>query len=320
MHGSELISHLLSNFFALNKYIRHIIILLFVMIPFSAISEVNKNVDSEGPPQIGNFALPWSQQPGPLFSFGQNIIHKNQLQFFTSPLYQKATDGKSIIMLNSLLYGITDYNSLLITLPYAADLVEESQHSSGFQDTNFQFEQSIFSTENKDFLQDATVLFGLYVPTGSYQKTPSTGDGSYSFFLGTTYTQTYVDWIWFVASGLRMKDSFITPLDDEYPRIKEGSDFFYQGGLEYNIYSVPNQSEFVAVLELDGTYTNKTRQTGVFDENTGGNTIFVTPSLWYSTQKLILQFGVSLPIVQNLNGDQPSTNYLVIGTLGWTFN
>ena len=35
---------------------------------------------ANGPPNMGNFALPAPQQPGPLISFGQTLIGRNHLQ------------------------------------------------------------------------------------------------------------------------------------------------------------------------------------------------------------------------------------------------
>jgi len=51
--------------------------LLFITYAHMAVA-INPSL-AEKPPTTGNFSLATSQQPGPFFSFGQNIIDKNQL-------------------------------------------------------------------------------------------------------------------------------------------------------------------------------------------------------------------------------------------------
>ena len=47
----------------------HFFIILFFPV-------LNCEANDKQPPPMGNFALPISQQPGPLIGFGQNIISK----------------------------------------------------------------------------------------------------------------------------------------------------------------------------------------------------------------------------------------------------
>ncbi|HHF7353869.1 TPA: hypothetical protein ACPSKZ_003786, partial [Legionella anisa] len=56
---------------------------------------------------------------------------------------------------------------------------------------------------------------------------------------------------------------------------------------------------------------------GIIDPNSGSNVVYIMPSLWASTKKLIFQFGVGLPITQQLNGNQEKNTYLLVANLGW---
>ncbi len=74
----------LSNYF---KYINTIIYLsfLFFSLPVYCTDEpshTEKEPKKASPLNIGNFALPTPQQPGPLISFGQHVINKDQAQLF----------------------------------------------------------------------------------------------------------------------------------------------------------------------------------------------------------------------------------------------
>lgn len=66
---------------------------------------------------------------------------------------------------------------------------------------------------------------------------------------------------------------------------------------------------FALMVEADGQYSEKDKINGIINPNSGGNVVFITPSLWISSKKLILQFGIGFPVVQDLYGNQNKMNY-----------
>lgn len=269
-------------------------------------------VSSVQPPSIGLFALPASQEPGPFFSFGQNIIEKNNLQIYLSPTYLKVEQGSSFAFTPSLLYGITDSASFYLFTPLAIDYRSGMEHSSGISDTSLQFEYAFY--QNSDLIKTelATVVTAITLPSGSFNKSPQTGYGSPSYFFGATFNHTYVDWLWFISPGLLK----FTP----YNNVHLGSQYLYQFGIGHNIFSIKSQYTFSGLLELNGQYTEKKKISGQLNPDSGGNVVFIAPSLWFSTEKLIAQLGIAIPISQHLYGDQPKDKYIIAASLGWTFN
>lgn len=69
------------------------------------------------------------------------------------------------------------------------------------------------------------------------------------------------------------------------------------------------------MVEFDGTYTEKDKVHGTTDPNSGGNIILLTPSIWLSSARWILQLGISLPIMQQMNGTNPKVRYSIPYTL-----
>lgn len=61
-------------------------------------------------------------------------------------------------------------------------------------------------------------------------------------------------------------------------------------------------------IEFDGTQTEKNKIQGITDPNSGGNVIFVIPSIWLSSKQWIFQWGIGFPLVQNLNGHQDKSS------------
>jgi len=150
----------------------------------------------------------------------------------------------------------------------------------------------------------------ITVPTGSVKKNPPTGFGSPSLFLGGTYYHVLVDWFVFTSQG-----AVLTCSDHG---TKFGDQFLYQFGLGRNIPS-PEGWIYAWMVEIDGQYNKKNRIDGVIDHDSGGNVIYATPSLWISSEEMLLQFGVSFPINQNLFGHQRKFDYALNFNFAWSF-
>jgi hypothetical protein len=70
------------------------------------------------------------------------------------------------------------------------------------------------------------------------------------------------------------------------------------------------------MIEFDGSYAEKDKIQGKTDPNSGGNVIFIVPSIWLSSKRWILQGGIGLPLLQNLNGHQDKIKYSIDYNLG----
>ena len=64
------------------------------------------------------------------------------------------------------------------------------------------------------------------------------------------------------------------------------------------------------VLEANLVRAEKNRIGGVDDPNSGGTTLFLSPGLQYVTRKWILEAGVQIPVMQNLNGAALKNDYI----------
>jgi len=261
------------------------------------------------PPKIGNFVLPTSQQPGPLVGFGENMLDKNEKQLFLFADDYVGLNKHYIDLIPSLLYGITDNLSIFINAPYAASYKMGQQKSAGFEDAFAQLEYAFYNKSTSSFIDQATVVANVTVPSGSIQKTPQTGVGTPSFFLGTTFNRTYVNWFVFGSPGA----VFTTAKNGT----KFGNNYLYQFGFGRNIANF-NGWMLAWMAEIDGTYAQRNRVRGIIDPNSGGNIVYVTPSIWASTKKLLFQLGVGLPAAQNLYGKQTRETYLLVANIGWS--
>lgn len=268
------------------------------------------NKKKELPPKIGNFALPTSQQPATLFGFGGNVIDKDEIQVFFFGDKFKGKNKMTTDLIPSLLFGVTDNWSIFFNFPFTPIMEDGNHKSSGFEDFFVQFEYAFYNKSTTTYVDQATLVTNMTFPTGSSRKIPPTGFGSPSFFLGATYYHVLVDWFIFAAPGAILTTS--------NHGTKFGDQFLYQFGIGRNIPS-PEGWIYAGMVEFDGQYNKKNRIDGILDNNSGGNVIYVTPSIWISSKEMVLQFGISLPINQNLFGKQRKFDYAINLNFGWSF-
>jgi hypothetical protein len=263
---------------------------------------------------IGNYALPTSQQPGPLFGFGQTIVDKGDVQVYLFIDYFK---GKLITIESyepSILCGISDSLALLIGVPEFAKVKNGANQSAGAGDFFAQFEYAFYKRDTLYDGTQTTIVGNMTFPSGSVTKNPPTGFGSVSFFLGGTAEYMDFNWYYFGALGA----TITTPAHHE---IQFANIYFYQLGISRNISYGSNKWIFNVMLEIDGIYTDHMiGANGVTTANSGGHTLYIGPSLWWSTQQLLIQGGVAYPVVQHLFGRQNKIDFQFSLNMAWKFN
>jgi len=153
-------------------------------------------------PAVGNFSLQASQQPGPMLSFGSNIIGKDQAQLYLFTLSDMGGRWDEVSTTPGLLYGLRDDLSIFFNVPVALTFDEQHFHSSGFQDMSLQLEYAYYTRETSKYNEMATVVGNFSLPTGSVRKVPPTGFGAPSWFAGATYSRSWTDWYFFLADGI----------------------------------------------------------------------------------------------------------------------
>ena len=142
--------------------------------------------EEEEPPKEGNFSLPSSQQPSGLFAFGGNVIDKGERQLF---LFADDFVGKHRLIsdvIPSFLYGVSDTFSILFNFPFSPEMLDGCQKSSGLEDYYIQVEYAFYNKKTKDYIDQATLVSNMTIPTGNINNKPPTGYGGPSAFIGAT--------------------------------------------------------------------------------------------------------------------------------------
>lgn len=265
------------------------------------------------PLPVGNFSVPTVTQIAPLIAFGQLLIGKQALLPQLSGVYAWEDHGYLDTIIPDVIYGIRDDLSIFFATPVNPRSRESSSHSSGIEDIVLQGEYGYYSRSRSDYTLAGTIVANVQFPTGSSRKVPRTGNGSFTYFVGTTFAFLSSNWFAFVSPGANITTT-------HHHGTKFGNSYLYQWGFARYIKQLsPPGWIFDLMVEFDGTYAVKDRIHRTKNPNSGGNTIFITPSIWLSSKRWIIQWGMGFPIVQDLNGKQDKVKYFTAYTLGAGF-
>ena len=96
----------------------------------------------------------------------------------------------------------------------------------------------------------------------------------------------------------------------------------FDASLQYRLWPRSLQSGvpgfLYGVFEGNLIHQNKNQSNGTKDPNSGGTTLFLLPGLQYVTKRWIVEGGVQIPVVQDLNGTALEKDYIV--RFGFRFN
>lgn len=285
-------------------------IFLSILVPFLAFAQEDEKENQPLP--IGNFSIPTVTQVAPLASFGQLIIGKDAVLPQLYGCYSQNQHGYQSTIAPNVIYGIREDFSVLFYVPFDPASQSYESHSSGIEDILVQLEYGYYNKSQKDYTLQGTVVANVQFPTGSCTINPRTGNGSFSYFLGTTFAYLSYNWYAFLSPGVN--------LTTQQNRTKFGNAYLYQCGIARYIKQLsPPGWIFDLMVEFDGTYLEKDKIQGVIDPDSGGNSIFITPSIYLASERVLIQWGVSLPLIQELNGLQDKNKYSIVSTIGVAF-
>lgn len=268
--------------------------------------------DEDKQVKIGNLAVAGTNQPGPLLSFGQYIITECEALGMAYPSWFSGKNKSFTDLLPYVVYGLREDMSITLAFPTALSFKQNGCHSSGSQDMYVQLEYAFYAKHHNAETNQLTLVTTVFLPSGNECKNPATGFGSPSIFLGVTASHLATEWYCFTSYGAL----FTT----KYNHIKFGNQFFYQAGVGKNIAYRADKWLLMWMVEMYGWYAQKTKVNGVTDNNSGFNMVILGPSLWFSTNRLIIQFGVAPVVYQHLFGEQLKNSFSVLGGIGYRFD
>jgi hypothetical protein len=281
-----------------------------ILIFFLVIGSIQTWTVEEGPKtlpvepiKIGNFEN--QEWPTASFGLGQFITPKKSIVPYPVLFHTKGKNQNQTIVYPQVGYGILDSLSLLVSLPIITNVNVGGSETQGVGDLLVQFEYAYYEKSTELFFNQATIVTNITFPTGHLSTTskPSTGVGAVSLFFGATLSHTSADWYAYLSDGIIIN----TPAKNT----QVGNNVLYEGGIGRNLGN-PGGITLVGILEFNGVYIQKNKTNGEFDPNSGGNTIFLGPTICCSFKNVLLFGGMQFPVYQHLNGTQGKQKYRLI--------
>lgn len=279
-----------------------------LVLPLRAM-EVDFNPDSpESPlPKIGNFRLRTAQQPVSLFGTQQTIVDKGDILLFNGLVNNKGSLASKETVAG-VLYGMTDNWSVLAAVPYALELKDQECQTSGIEDIILHTDVALWKRESSHSAQLWTGLSYALFPTGNPRLAPPTGFGAPTVAVATTFSHTTVKFY----SALSLLGFFHMTHNNMRP----GNQFTYEYAAGYNL-GHPMCGTLVGLLEFNGIHLKKNKIDCKTDPLSGGNIIFLGPSLFWSFANVVLQVGIQFPLVHKLHNPQERYSYRTAFLINW---
>jgi len=212
-------------------------------------------------------------------------------------------------------YGLTSKLAVfgmlpLVNVEHTIGDVRTSDSGSGDAELFARYEVSRSDKQGQTFR--IAPFAGLRLPTG---KEGETGDGSLDVFGGVIATLASTQWV--LDSQLRHD------FNRESNGLERGDATSFDASFQYRLSPsmvVRDTRAFVyGVLELSADYRERNRVSGVTDPNSGGFLLYLTPGLQYSARRWIVDLGVKIPLVSDLNGTGLEPDYSVLTSIRVNF-
>ncbi len=267
-------------------------------------------------PQSFNTALPIAEGE---FVFREQYV-LDQSGDDPSPFHRDRTAWALVSVLG---YGATPDLALFGVVPYvhkSLDITEggaqRTRGASGLGDVSLFGRYTVFRRDWPGRTLRIAPFVGLELPTGDDDETDAfgrlpasvqPGSGSWDPFGGVVLSYQTLD--------------FQIDAQASYAAKTEANDFEFgdvarlDASLQYRLWprelgaGVPGF--LYGVLETNLVYQHKNQVGGGDDPNSGGLTVFILPGLQYVTKRWIVEAGVQVPVVQDLNGTALEKDYII---------
>lgn len=254
-------------------------------------------------PITTNTALPVSQK---------EIIVREKIVFSKAqdqqgPIGREAAGVSALTVIG---YGVTPKLAAFFILPTQYKRLRTlagDRDAFGIGDVSLFFRYTVYSKDAVGRTFRIAPFLGVKAPTGDDNKSDSLGllpaplqlgTGSWDVFGGLIVTYASVDWNLDVQSGFRV--------NTRHGGNKAGN--LYRGDISFQYRLLPNKIDratkgfFYGVIEANLIYQEKNTMNLLFDQNTGGTTLYIVPGIQYAVRRWVAELAVQIPVIQDLNG------------------
>lgn len=199
-------------------------------------------------------------------------------------------------------YGVTADWTVAVEVPFA-DKKLNGGGSTGLGDIQLAAKYRFLRIDSPGAQLSTALILKVKLPTGDDGRTPRLGSGSTDFVGGLLHGLESRRWYYTTAFRYRLNT-------EGGGDLKKGDKVFLDlvGGIrpaptEYR------EADTVVFLELNWEHAARDSLAGADVTGSGGWTLFLSPGVFWTYRVYAITGGVQVPIAENLNGAQPSSDY-----------
>lgn len=243
---------------------------------------------------------------GPLFSAGPETPWKGAVEITAGYHLQRATgaaeEEREREAFLELEFGITPTWEIDAEIPFRWK-EEDGIDSDGVGDIMLGTKYNFWRQDLPGAQWKASVLFNTKLPTGDDESEPGIGTGSTDFVGGFAAGYEGRRWYGFADARYRLNT-------EGEGGLEKGDKLFLDlvGGVR-PVLTEYLEPDTVFMLELNWEYADRDELSGVELADTGGWELFLSPVIWWTYRQVAIRGGIQIPIAENVNGVQPTSDY-----------
>ena len=205
-------------------------------------------------------------------------------------------------IVSTLVYGVTPDFALFGTMPYT-NIDTGTADMQGMGDSKMFGRYTVYTDDFQGGTFRIAPFAGVKLPTNQ----DNTGTDSWDMFGGLVATYGSVAW--------EVDGQISYQANTEANNFEAGDIARADASLQYRLFpatlTATTDSFINGVLEANLIHKDKNKASGIENQNSGGTTLFLVPGLQYATERYVLEAGLQIPVIQNLNGTALENDYIL---------
>jgi hypothetical protein len=199
-------------------------------------------------------------------------------------------------------YGVTADLTVAVEFPFK-DKTVNANGSTGLGDIQLAAKYRFLRVDSPGSQYSTALLFKVKLPTGDDDSSPRLGSGSTDFVGGLLHGLESRRWYYNLAARYLLNTEGGGNLD-------KGDKIFLDlvGGVR-PVLTEYREADTVLFLELNWERAARDSLRGADVTDSGGWEMFLSPGIFWTYRVYALTAGVQIPVAENLNGVQPSSDY-----------
>lgn len=242
----------------------------------------------------------------PIFAPGAHVHSKGAYEVSLGYHRERASGAGETETENELSleyeYGVTADLTVGVELPFK-DKTVNANGSTGLGDIQLVAKYRFLRIDSPGSQYSTAVLFKAKLPTGDDDRSPRLGSGSADFVGGLLHGLESRRWYYNTAFRYRLNTEGGGNLD------KGDKLFLDLVGSIRPLLTGYREADTVVFLELNWERAARDSLAGADVTDSGGWELFLSPGIFWTYRNYAVTSGLQIPIAENLNGAQPTSEY-----------